>query len=194
MKAIENRVRDIIAKAIEAKRDDDQDGYHNVVDGEFQQILQIQFSPEDANVLAAFVGVVPDGITVLGDCGDCVYGDAHGGDMGWNGPCCSCSRPKMPHFVPLASLSRASLDVNERQARMLQNYLDRAWWATGLCPPHDAGEEWSMSWAPYLDKCESARKALFARDMLIGISPTRVTNKGMSALKRHNEQKGRSAA
>lgn len=194
MSGARDRVREIVAAAIRAQRDDEQDGYHDVKHGRFVQAQHLVLAPEDASVLAEFAGIVPDAIQVLGDCGDCVYGDAHGGDMGWNGPCCSCSRPKMPHFVPLASLSRASLDVNERQARMLQNYLDRAWWATGLCPPHDAGEEWSMSWAPYLDKCESARKALFARDMLIGISPTRVTNKGMSALKRHNEQKGRSAA
>ena len=192
MKAIENRVRDIIAKAIEAKRDDDQDGYHNVVDGEFQQILQIQFSPEDANVLAAFAGVVPDGITVLGDCGDCVYGDARGGgDLGWSKPCCGCLRPKMMDFVPLSSVTtRRELRITDRQASLIQNLMDNVWWATGLVPGCEDGKGWRPSWTPHLAACREAMVSLKDRDMVAnGMHGDRVTNKGKAALDAYKARK-----
>lgn len=194
MKSIEERVRDLLRQAFVAQRDAAQDGYHNVKDGKFleRHVFQVRLSAKEADLIAEFVGVVPDGIQVLGDCAECVFGDARGGDLGWSRPCSNCSRPKMTHFVPLAEVAARSLAITATEARLLQNAYEHVWWAAGLVPPRDSGEhpQYHESWQPHLDACHLAEETLKAREMLVdGMHGRRITNKGMSALKAHKKSR-----
>jgi hypothetical protein len=178
-------------------RSDDQDGYSDVgEDGKFTGTAYFSgrglgmATPEQLDALFDLAGIVPDPIAVNGSCSECVHGDARGGDLGWGRPCCGCSRPKMTHFVPLASVKDSALRLTDDQAQMLGNLLGRVpgekrtWWATGIV----TAKQFSGAWNKQIDHCYRIREAMKERGLISGIDD-RVTNKGERALALHKRKR-----
>jgi len=171
----------VLAKAIRQLRDDKQDGYPNIENGKFVHGTSLRFEPEELDTLCEAAGIVPDAVMVNGDCSECVYGNARGGDLGWSNPCCSCARPKMMHFVSLDAVRDSALRINAKQAVFLDNIFHRRWWATGIATAKQFSKEWNeqIAW------CRRTEDALVKRAFMCNgaISGKRLTNKGMRALR-----------
>lgn len=184
------RGRTTLRRVLRRMRKDDQGGYADVRGGKFAGVACFvtsglpQATPAELDDLFALAGVVPEAIEVLGDCGGCVYGNATGGDLGWSEPCCSCSRPQMKNFVPLAAVTRASLALTADQARYLENAKAREWWATGIV----TAAQFSKEWAKQIDACHKVENEMVRRCM-VGAYGRRLTNKGLAALQHHRRRR-----
>jgi len=183
----------VLRTILKRLRNKDQGGYADVgPDGKFKGHAIFvsaglpQATPEELDALFELAGITPDPIKVKGDCGDCVYGDAKsGGDLGWSQPCCSCSRPQMKNFVPLASITKSQLEISDTQAQLLENVKKGVWWAEGVAKKGERSQ---------LDACYRAEAGLKKRGMLVeGMHGRRITNKGERALKNHRGPRRKAA-
>lgn len=181
----------VLRAILRRMRNEKQGGYHNVGPdgkfvGTFRGSTSLPFAvAEELDALFALAGIVPEPIAVNGDCGDCIYGDARGGDLGWGQPCCSCSRPKMTNFVPLSSLTKTAFGITDTQATLLENVKSGAWWATGIV----VAEQFSKEWQRQIALCNRVEAAMKRRVMMAeGMGGRRLTMKGLRALQMHRKK------
>lgn len=173
----------VLRAVLRRKRLDDQGGYPDVRDGKFTGFVSTslpQVTPEELDALFALAGVVPDAIVPLGDCDDCVSGNAAGGDLGWAEPCCSCKRPKMTNFVPLAALTRRDLRITDRERRVLENVRCNRWPSLGLV----TAKQFSAQWGRQVARAGRSVDALRSRGMWASsFGRKMLTRKGLASLK-----------
>lgn len=172
----------ILRELLRRMRNTAQDGYQDVIDGKFEREHPLPVATRDElNALFSLAGLVPDGIRVNGTCATCVFGGEDGGDQGWADPCCSCSRPKMMNFVPLAKVRASALRLTKTQAIYLSNVHAKRWWATGIATAADGDDDRRRQ----LDSCYRARDAAVKADMVReSLGYASLTNKGLLALRR----------
>ncbi len=177
----------VLRAVLQRMRNEKQDGYTDCKNGKFSGTARFiscglpQATPEELDALFALAGIVPDAIESNGSCSTCVYGDARGGNQGWDAPCCSCAHPKMTNFVALASVKDSALRLTDIEATMLDNAKERVWWATDIALPGDYAK---------LEECHRVRAQLVKRDLISSERGSmgglgRLTNKGRRALARH---------
>lgn len=56
-------------------------------------------TPKQLDALYRMAGLERREIIPLGRCSDCAHSRANGREQGYQGPCLSCSRPRMSNFV-----------------------------------------------------------------------------------------------
>lgn len=183
---MDNRVKHLRA-LLRRMRNTTQGGYADVRDGKFERACALPVpTVDELNALFSLAGIVPDEIQVNGTCETCVFGRPDGGDQGWASHCCSCARPKMTNFVPLARVRASALRLTKTQETYLRNVRDGRWWATGImtAPPESAARKRQY------DACDRASNAMVRADMVSqSLGNEFLTNKGSLALRR---AKGRS--
>jgi hypothetical protein len=198
--ALKDRLLRTLQTVLRRMRDDVQGGYHDVhangkfsggrVDPDFRSTSIGHVSARELDDLFTLADIKPDAVKVNGNCRDCVYGNHRGGDLGWSRPCCSCARPKMTNFVPLAAVTARELIINDHQDQFLKNVKNLSWWATNIIVPKefddDAPKAVREKREKPMDKCYATQDTLTKRGMMAdGMGTRYLTNKGLLALKRH---------
>lgn len=177
---MDNRIK-LLRQLLRRMRNTAQDGYADVRDGKFERSRALPApTVDELDALFSLAGLVPDEIQINGTCRTCVFGCPDGGDQGWSTPCCSCARPKMTNFVPLARVRASALRLTKTQETYLRNVHAGRWWATGIMTAPVGTEARERQRA----RCEDAREAMYAADMVRqSLSHESLTNKGRLALR-----------